>query len=316
MRFDQMSPARYRTIEGLTSSSEVLEYPEFCATAAADDEVFAGFRSKQAYQTILEHFDADAGRTYLEKILTQSPDCFHRFERFRNNDRLGGATRYDYGKFGLFSPSTLRYASLLLDIESLFGNLAGKKVVEIGGGYGGLARLICSEHDVRDYTLFDLPQVLGLARKYLAGFGDDLLDKFRFETLDRYSDTQQFDLLISTCALTECLPTVQEEYLTRVVQNSKAGFVLYNVKAEAYHPAVLLEKIRSMRFEHLGSLPEVPRTSPRNFLLIWSTDIPNVALKPLPYGLSRGVYRHAPFLLAMHLAAIRQIKGLKDALTS
>jgi hypothetical protein len=134
--------AKIRALDGKSSITNQRPYLDFCAQAAADDQVFESFRLKPVYVSMLEHVSESQGAGYLAAIQRDNPGYLgERLEALRGNDRLGLPLLYEYPGIGRISPVTLRYMKVLSDLELLFGDLTGKRVIEIGVGYGGQARL-------------------------------------------------------------------------------------------------------------------------------------------------------------------------------
>ena len=129
--------------------------------------MFATFKSQPAYTAILEHVNCELGAEYLRVALDQTPEMEDHLARFRRNDQHGSPNVCDYGRHGVFSPTTLRYAKVLSDLQSLFGPLGRLRIVEVGVGYGGQCFVVHVGSGFRSYTLVDLPPVLELARRYL-----------------------------------------------------------------------------------------------------------------------------------------------------
>ena len=119
-----------------TSISDETAYPDFCARAAARDDVFARFRRDPVYTFVLEHVGPDLGAQYLEHALRQTPELGARFDRFRTSDLHGGPVTHPFPPYGDLSPTTLRYVKVLSDLVQLFGPLTDMRVIEIGGGTG------------------------------------------------------------------------------------------------------------------------------------------------------------------------------------
>ena len=57
-----------------------------------------------------------------------------------------------------------------MDIANFFGEGDLKKIVEIGGGYGGLCRSINCLCDFEEYHIYDLESCGKLQKKYLSNF--------------------------------------------------------------------------------------------------------------------------------------------------
>jgi putative sugar O-methyltransferase len=132
---------------------------------------FSTFKSSKAYTRILEHLKKDVGQKYLEIVKGMSPELMTRsyFSELAKQDSIGGPHVDDFGPpvFTL-SPTLLRYWKCVSDVSWLFGDLDGKRVLEIGVGYGGLAHAMFNRWGgIASYTLVDMPPVEQLANKVL-----------------------------------------------------------------------------------------------------------------------------------------------------
>lgn len=150
------------------SISETSSYPQLCQLAVENEEVFANFKRYPAYQAILEHVSYEHGKEYLDIILKEDPELVSLFNKFRENDLLGNPIVYDYGQYGIFSPTTLRYIKVARDLRKKFGDMSHMRVVEIGGGYGGQCKILSDLCGFASYTIIDLPEAVKLANKYLS----------------------------------------------------------------------------------------------------------------------------------------------------
>ena len=120
-----------------TSISDDSLYSHFCKVASESEEVFSKFRSCRQYQEILEHVTYDLGKAYLAETLKNGFTIAEVKQLVEEN--IGRPPRFNYIGIGKVSPTQLRYAKVLGEIELLFGDLDGFNVVEIGVGYGGQA---------------------------------------------------------------------------------------------------------------------------------------------------------------------------------
>lgn len=103
------------------------------------------------------------------------------------------------------SPGLAKYILRAVELDKLF-SLNGLCVVEIGGGWGGLAAVIHTMFSPARYTIYDLPDVVEGQRRTLhrLGFSD-----IQFGT---NWDEQRGDLLISDWAFSELTQDAQEQY--------------------------------------------------------------------------------------------------------
>ena len=229
------------------------DYCELCRQAVADPAVFATFRQRPEYTRILEHVTPEQGIEYAKCVSSGEfrPDVW------QTNDSIGSPVRQEYLQAGRVSPTTLRYAKNVSDIAWFFGDLNGARIVEVGGGYGGLARLVKARWPSSDYTIIDLPEPLALAQKYLHTLGTEAHLVNAFELPQKI----EADLFISNYALSELPPDVIKLYVSRVAMNCPRGYISANAAAD------LLPGL----FGPLGvqRYPEVPLTGPNNYMLFW-----------------------------------------------
>lgn len=253
----------------LTSVTHPGPYPAFCRRAARDETVFASFKREPTYVKVLEHVTCDEGSRYLRRLLEQSPELESALPAFRENDRLGSPLTCDYGTYGAFSPTTLRYAKVLSDLVTCFGPLDGMRIVEIGGGYGGQCFVTSLVGKPAMYTLVDLDSVLDLQEVYLRRLG---VRGVRFVPWYRVSRRDTYDLVISNYAFSECTRETQEMYVDRVLRSSARGYVTYNWAAPdwtgtPYSREELVAAVPASRFES-----PTPQLIPTEELWLWGTD--------------------------------------------
>jgi putative sugar O-methyltransferase len=239
-----------RKLRRPSSMADETDYPAFCRQAAADDGVFASFKREEVYRAILEHVTYEDGQRYLDQALANRPDYAARLGVFRENDRLGAPHVFDYGEHGSFSPTTLRYAKVLSDLENLFGTLDGLRIAEIGGGYGGQCFVLSRVAHPASYTLIDLDEALALQQRYLSRL--DVSDVEFVSPSDLRAD-RDYDLVISNYAYSELVRPVQRRYMRAVLKRSSRGYVTYNWMAPkrlrpSYSREELLRAIPGSRF--------------------------------------------------------------------
>ncbi len=225
-----------------TSVTDFEWYRDFCAGAARTDAGFERFRSNPKYRLFVESNNADEGRYYLQSLLAATPHYAQFFDRFRTNDKRGGPRTFPYGKNGRFAPTTLRYMKYLSDCERRFGSFDSKVVAEIGGGYGGLAKLFFDRFDLERYVLIDLPDALDLSRRFLtACLGEETVSKKilfvdgknPIELKNTMKDVF-IDLAVSTMAFSTFTCAVQKNYLNLVLNRSNCGYLVMNDWSSAF----------------------------------------------------------------------------------
>lgn len=219
---------------------------------------------------ILEHLTEEQGADYLRVIYRNSPALLtDHLESYRSNDSYGSPILFDYPGIGRFSPVTLRYLKVVSDLERIFGDLTGMRVVEIGGGYGGQARLLLERWAVASYTIVDLEPVLWLARRYLSTSGDYPSVSF---LAPGDIEAATIDLCISNYAFSELRRDVQSAYAELLVSPARRGYITCNF-ISALHDVDSWSKAELARL-HTPSRwqSEDPETYAGNAVLIWGDD--------------------------------------------
>ena len=205
------------------------EYLETCRHAVEDDEIFAKFKSIQGYKNILEHVTPRQGHEYLEIAMAMSEDALiENIDAFKENDEIGTPDRFSYDRIGKISPTTIRYIKNVFEMATLLQDTAVSRVVEVGGGYGGLCKTLSVVCDFDEYILVDLPEAVEVQRKYLSCF-PELFAKCKFISCDDLEEIKDVDLFISNYALSECDYDTQVNYYDKLVSNSKFAYIIYNL---------------------------------------------------------------------------------------
>lgn len=239
-----------------SSLSDTKRYRRICGSAADLDLLFKDFRYVPAYKRVAENVTREQGQMYLDEIRRIDPKLLEDPQWFTDNDKYGNPERHEYASVGLVSPTTLRYVKVAAELRELFGDLPGCDIVEIGGGYGGQARIIKALHPTVNYTIVDLFEACLLARKYLFQYRSDCT--FVDDTEDVLLAPH---LVISNYALTECAPTVLTRYVDYIVRRSARGYVIGNAQEK------LLFDLLAPR--HPERRDEVPLTGEGNYLCVW-----------------------------------------------
>ena len=246
-----------------TSISDDTLYIQLCDLAVASEGVFSKFKSSREYRVILEHCTFQQGQQYLD-LIKDSPARLEALKTISECD-IGNPYTYFYKGFGWISPTQIRYAKVLQDLELLFGNLDEFKIAEIGVGYGGQSIHILNKWMPETYTLYDLPQPAALAMKYV-DVQKPLLRALPL--LGNYRAKSFFDLVISNYAFSELFKPAQELYYDNVIANSRRGYMIYNQIHSNPNDSMSVYEIAG-RIPGAQIFEEIPLTYPGNVLLVW-----------------------------------------------
>ncbi len=193
------------------------------------------FKQDERLHAIFEHCPKSIADEYY-KIIPESL-----LNKGWTNDFYGSPQMYNYGQ-KRFSTSTLQYIGVLSKLIELFGPLTGKRICEIGGGYGGQCRTVTDMFFPECYHIIDLPEVCELQRKYCQA--------------DCYTQPtgQEYDLVISNYALSE-IPD-NKLYIDEVVKRSKHGYITCNTD------------LVQLDFPH-SRIPDIKGERETNYILVW-----------------------------------------------
>jgi len=257
-----------------SSLSDTKEYLKFCTTAAKDDKLFNNFKRNEIYNDILEHVSFKQGSKYLKHIIQSHLrlkgikklfNYCRYLKKFKENDIIGNPRVYKYPIVGDISPTTLRYISVMLELENYFGSLDGLDICEIGGGYGGQYKLIDSYFNINKYTIIDLEPVLRLTNRFLSNFKlNSNIDLVSPENLIKNS----YDLVISNYAFSELNRESQDQYIDKVIKPSKCGYIVYNDISPDYFKTYKVEEFAKL-FDDVVILPERPKTGDNIRVILW-----------------------------------------------
>jgi hypothetical protein len=207
--------------------NDIQSYLSLCNHASKDERVFSRFKQEPAYRQILEHVSYETGLEYIEKLKCPIENVLLKIDEFKENDFYGQPDLFEYGELGKLSPTTIRYIKNSYDILNYFKDIEIKNIVEIGGGYGGLCKVISSVIDYDNYVMFDLLEVNRLIEKYISKF-PKIRDKVQAFTLDQLEEIDNIDLLISNYAFSELSKDLQIEYYEKVICKTDNFYITFN----------------------------------------------------------------------------------------
>lgn len=144
---------------------------------------------------------------------------------------------------------------------------------------GGQCKIISDVFMPGSYTIIDLDVVLPLVRKYLT--------KLKVENVIYLAPQQidvdkEYDLVISNYAFSECIKSVQDDFIDKILYRSRRGYLTCN---RGYRPSnhsndkpasstlpynkEELCQILSRRLA-IDIMDERPKTAPYNFIIKWN----------------------------------------------
>ena len=110
-------------------------YVEVCRLATRHDSIWSIFKRTKDMRTVIETATRKQGRKYLELIykIIDNPITLSRCRTSGlDNDSVGDPITHRYSA-GRFSPTTLRYIMVALELKRMFGPLDNFDILEIGG---------------------------------------------------------------------------------------------------------------------------------------------------------------------------------------
>ena len=188
----------------------------------SSEQLFSNFRQPdEGYNAILEHVNIQQAEIYSKTIKNLYPNLLSKIEKFKKNDLIGNPLFFYDNDFGPISPTTLRYIKFAGDIQFNFQDLNDFHLIEIGGGYGGLVRILTDIFNFKSITMVDLKQPLNLQEKYLNKFDIKIIKK----TIEEDFEIEKNTLIISNYAWCECDAKTRKEYLNKIINKCKYAFM-------------------------------------------------------------------------------------------
>lgn len=201
------------------------DFLQECSNIVNDDALFSNFKQNNKFHAVIGN---DRLRKNISDVLYKNienvDDIIRNIEKYKTNDIHGNPVLYDYPKTGKISPGTLYFLNILQSLKKYFNDINDFNIVEIGGGYGGQAKIIL-DYGVTSYHVIDVPPALQLCKKYLSKY--DYNNIFYYE--DNNIPLNSYDLVISNWALSEFDEEGISSYVENVVQHCDRGYFLMNI---------------------------------------------------------------------------------------
>ena len=241
-------------------SSELYEIWESYAKTIVENKL-TDWKRHPSVTYMLEHnpqFAAEASINYLRNYLSDED-----IQRLAStNDRYGNADIKNI--LGInSSTSSIRYIHQAYDACKHFVDkkLNDVTIIEIGGGYGGLALTVSQMAKilnirVKKYVIYDLPNIHLLQKYYLTLNSPDMMIEYHDASLFCSDlDKNDTNVLISCYALSEIHPSFMKSYLNNLVPIIKGAFLIWNTS------------IRDGLPESRDERPEIPDTGSGNRII-------------------------------------------------
>jgi hypothetical protein len=211
-------------------SKELVDpYLQACKDSVNSQKEFNSFRRDDRLHPILEHVSYEEGLLYLEEMKEVDPPLPDIVYKIKENDLVGNPFLYDYPDIGFICPTTIRYIKNVYDIGDAFAKRVPKieNVVEIGGGYGGLCRMVNALFPLKQYLLIDFEEVNQLSKKYLRHYFGEC-NGISWVAPDDLVQVKNIELCISNYCFSECDRKTQQMYYDKIIKNSNMFYITYN----------------------------------------------------------------------------------------
>lgn len=152
------------------------------------------------FEPPVEEYEKVMGNDVLKKAIVES--------------KIGCPKPYymDYKTSG----NLITHASHLLHILDKINLDKVDSIVEFGGGYGSMCRLLRNIGYKKDYILFDLPEFLALQKFFISEVDKDYLKNTEFVSDMKNLPKVRNSLLIATWSLSEADMKCREDFLNRI----------------------------------------------------------------------------------------------------
>ncbi len=243
---------------------------------------FTHFRRHPLIIKFIDNTTYEMGLKYVHWLRTNT-NFIHKIEEYRLNDIVGLPLIYQYDSIGDFCPTTLQYVKIAYEIQSELGDLSNKHILEIGGGYGGLCRILALSGGFSSYTIVNSSEYNELAKYYLDRFGFSNIKFIDQRDFDQISP-QNYDCVISNYTFSQFEMEKQNAFIDKLIKHISMGYFNYEnhsisthsqIKDVDYLISVLLKNGRQGRVQ-----AENPPLYDSSVLLTWKTPNTDLIIQP------------------------------------
>lgn len=223
------------------------------------------WKKLQGVNYMLEHLSYEHARVYLEHLLKDglTPDLIQNLCEL--NDKHGGTSIYNFSHGITASTSSIRYIRHAFDVCNLIKKKnieSSVRVVEVGGGYGGLCLILCElskllNVSIREYCIYDIPYVQSLQKYYLKNF-KEVFDIVKWKDCSSFGEDLTVELpniLVSNYCMSEIPNEYRKQYLANMLPKVQGAYFAWNWGSKEDLPVNREEE------------PEFPETGPRNTII-------------------------------------------------
>jgi len=216
----------------MKSDTLYADFVAFLKNTERDALLFSDFKRDRQFMETLEHVGQRVGGLYHDLVRTEfnvDPSDYH--DIIDLNDSIGNPVKYVCGRKAM-SPTNLRYLYHALLIKRKCDKWFTNKrirLLEIGGGYGGLClfiKRIFKDYDI-EYTIIDLPESGVLQTRYLSAVGQSSTRIVSCFDLDSLS-SERFDLVVSNYCMSEISEDNKNQYFETLIRNCDKKFFVWN----------------------------------------------------------------------------------------
>lgn len=191
------------------------------------------FKNNYNFSYVLEHVTFEFGLQYKNLIEKEFKCNINDYKNLIEiNDKIGNPQKYNFDGF-FASPSNFRYIYHSLLIKSKIEKWYNKKdikIIEIGGGYGGLCFYLKNimQNKNLNYSIIDIPNVTELQKYYFNNVNIDatLISCFNIDEIK-----EDHDLIISNYCVSEIGMDNRNEYFQKIISKCEKKFFTWNSKS-------------------------------------------------------------------------------------
>lgn len=218
--------------------NEISLFIDEAKKAGSNDHFNSEWRRTVSIRGATDNLSDDFARTCWNiAIELRHDDILKNMDRLRDVDKImRPASMVDVGEYSISNGLT-KYILRAAELDFLF-DINGKEIVEIGGGWGGLAAVIHILFKPSKYTIYDIPEVMAAQKRSLIRMG------FPDVVFGNDWNAQTGDLLVSDWAFSELTENGQEGYGKRFNEFPNAAMM-----CQVYHytkqitPEKMVEKL-------------------------------------------------------------------------
>ena len=252
------------------ASTHTPSYRKICKKILRSHSKLSTFRQIPEVREKFDFVKQKDSLSYIEWLKDFGRELNNNEEnRLIKQDTFGKPIVHSFKKY-VACPTTWRTVKIAQEIKNEFGDLADQHLIDIGGGYGGLCRILALLEGFGSYTFVNYSECNQVIQRFLEPLN---LSNVFYIDLESYSENtfSHYDLIISDQSFFELEDFQQNRILEHLIRKIANGYFIFSSSKNAKIDSKQSSLIKILMDEgYYGKLrPIIPAIGKEGRLLTW-----------------------------------------------